>query len=140
MARSVHVLQYVHLRSDARGVSHFRDKKLTFRASAATVAHDAVSPGLSAPRELLSLPLTSGGKGTLLLLKRGAREDWHPAPQRMWLIVIQGAARVSASDGEIRRFGVGSVLLMDDLKGKGHITQAVGRVDHIALTIAAPAT
>lgn len=139
MTRSAHILRYVHLYTDARGVSHFRDEKLTFRSSAAPGARGAVSPGLSAPRELLALPLSDARGATLLLLKRGAREDWHRAPRRMWLVVLQGAAQVTASDGEVRRFGVGSVLLMDDLKGKGHITRAVGRVDHIALTIPAPA-
>lgn len=139
MARTAHILRYVHLYADARGVSHFRDETLTFRSSAASGSRGAVSPGLSAPHELLSRSLSNARGATLLLLKRGAREDWHRAPRRMWLIVVQGAAQVTASDGEVRRFGVGSVLLMDDLKGKGHITRAVGRVDHIALTIPAPA-
>ena len=136
MARSAQILRYVHLYSDARGISHFRDEKLTFRSSAAS---PAASRDLSAPQALLSYPLSRGRGATLLLLKPGAREDWHRAPRRMWLIVVQGAAQVTASDGEVRRFGVGSVLLMDDTTGKGHITLALGKVDHIALTIAAPA-
>lgn len=128
-----HTLHYVHLYSDAAGVSHFRDEKVTLSASAAS------SASLSAPSELLAYTLSDARGATALLLKRGAREDWHRAPRRMWLIVVQGAAQVTASDGEVRRFGLGSVLLMDDAAGKGHITQAVGRVDHIAITIPAPA-
>jgi hypothetical protein len=136
MARSIHILRYVHLYSDARGVSHFRNERLTFRSSAAS---PAASRGLSAPEALLSYSLSNARGATLLLLKPGAREDWHRAPRRMWLIVVQGAAQVTAGDGEVRRFGVGSVLLMDDTTGKGHITRTLGKVDHIALTIPAPA-
>ena len=132
MARTAHLLRYVHLYSDSRGVSHFRVETLEFEASA---ARGAGGPGLSAPHELLAYPLPDTRGATLLLLKRGAREDWHRAPRRQWLIVIQGKAQVTASDGTVRRFGVGSVLLMDDTTGKGHITQAVGKVDHIALII-----
>jgi hypothetical protein len=56
----------------------------------------------------------------------------------MYLIAVQGMSEVIAGDGEIRRFGPGSIVLMDDLTGKGHITRAVGHVDHIALTIPVP--
>ncbi len=45
---------------------------------------------------------------------------------------------MTAGDGEVRRFGPGRIILMDDLTGKGHITRAVGDVDHIALTIPVP--
>ena len=56
----------------------------------------------------------------------------------MYLIAVQGMSEVTAGDGEVRRFGLGSIILMDDLTGKGHITRAVGDVDHIALTIPVP--
>lgn len=143
MARAAHFLHYTLLYADARGVSHFRTETLHLHPSAAATspvsAATSVSPGLSAPEDLISYPLSEKGGATLLLLKRGAVEDWHRAPRRMWLIVVQGEAEVTASDGEVRHFGLGSVLLMDDLSGKGHITRAVGSVDHIALTIPAPA-
>ncbi|MGH8150245.1 MAG: hypothetical protein ACRETB_09785 [Steroidobacteraceae bacterium] len=146
MARAAHTLHYTLLYADAHGVSHFKTETLHLHPSAgaaATASSGAgaasVKPSLSAPEALISYPLSQGGGATLLLLKRGAVEDWHLAPRRMWLIVVQGEAEVTASDGEVRHFGLGSVLLMDDLSGKGHITRAVGNVDHIALTIPAPA-
>ncbi len=131
-----HTLHYVHLYSDAQGVSHFRDEQLTLRPGGATVGD---SRALSAPDALISYELSGASGATLLLLKRGAVEDWHRAPRRMYLIVVQGMAEVTVSDGEVRRFGLGSVLLMDDTTGKGHITRAVGKIDHIALAIPAPA-
>jgi quercetin dioxygenase-like cupin family protein len=137
MSSSALALAYVHLYADANGVSHFRDERLPFPAGRA--APEVASPQLSNAQALASRPLSNAPGATLLALKRGAEEDWHRAPRRMYLIVVQGMSEVTAGDGEVRRFGPGSVLLMDDTSGKGHITRAVGSVDHIALTIPAPA-
>ncbi len=51
------------------------------------------------------------------------------------MFVVQGASEVTASDGTKKEFHVGELVLLDDAKGKGHITKAVGDVDHIALAI-----
>ena len=133
------VLAITHLWADANGVSHFRDEKLSFEAAtpenptAGTTAR--TNPD---PEALVSLPLRGATGATFLYLKRAAVEDWHRAPRRMYLIAVQGMSEVTAGDGEVRRFGLGSIVLMDDLTGKGHITRAVGKVDHIALTIPVP--
>jgi hypothetical protein len=134
------VLTFTHLWADAKGVSHFRDEKLSFEAAtpenptAGTTSHSNPDP-----EALVALPLRGASGATFLYLKRAAVEDWHRAPRRMYLIAVQGMSEVTASDGEVRRFGLGSIVLMDDLTGKGHITRAVGDVDHIALTIPVPA-
>ena len=114
---------YVHLYSDEKGVSHFRDEQLLIKSAASGPA-------------ALTISQTPGA--TLLALKRGAKEDWHRAPRRMYLIALKGMSEVTVGDGEVRRFGPGSVLLMDDTTGKGHITRAVGSEDHVALTVPAP--
>src|SRR3954470_10146614 len=46
---------------------------------------------------------------------------WHNAPWRQWVVTLSGTWEVETSDGDIRRFGPGDVLLADDLTGKGHI-------------------
>jgi hypothetical protein len=115
---------YVHLYSDANGVSHFRDEVLTITRPASGPAQLALSQAPGAE---------------LLALKRSAREDWHRAPRRMYLIALKGMSEVTVGDGQVRRFGPGTVLLMDDTTGKGHITRAVGKEDHVALTVPAPA-
>jgi hypothetical protein len=133
---STRVLTFTHLWADANGVSHFRDEKFSFEAAApenptaGTTSHSNPDP-----QALVALPLPGASGATFLYLKRAAVEDWHRAPRRMYLIAVQGMSEVTASDGEVRRFGLGSIVLMDDLTGKGHITRAVGDVDHIALTI-----
>jgi len=133
------VLAFTHLWADANGVSHFRDEKLSFEAATPqNPTAGTTSRTNPDPEALVALPLRSATGATFLYLKRAAVEDWDRAPRRMYLIAVQGMSEVTASDGEVRRFGLGSIVLMDDLTGKGHITRAVGDVDHIALTIPVP--
>ena len=115
-------LAYTRLYADSKGESHFEDKQFEFEASGG--------------RASLSVhALTGVESATLLKLKKGAVEDWHTAPRRQFLIIIQGATKVTASDGEVRRFTPGMIVLMDDTSGKGHITQNDSDEEHIALAI-----
>jgi hypothetical protein len=52
--------------------------------------------------------------------------DWHPAPRRQYIINLEGAVQITASDGESRIIGAGEVLLVEDVTGKGHLSKAVG--------------
>ncbi|MGH8217621.1 MAG: hypothetical protein ACREUT_03485 [Steroidobacteraceae bacterium] len=131
MSAPTQTYTYVHLYSDANGISHFRDETVKLEST----------PGPHGDVGALASYTLRGAQGAqFLALRHGAREDWHNAPRRMFLIVLQGTAQVTASDGEVRRFGPGSMLLMDDPKGKGHITEVVGKEDHVTLTIPWPAS
>ena len=87
----------------------------------------------SGSRALVSLPLRGATRATFLYLKRAAVEDWHRAPRRMFLIAVQGMSEVTAGDGSatLRTRQHRSDGRPDR---QGHITRAVGNVDHIALT------
>ena len=52
--------------------------------------------------------------------------DWHPAPRRQYIINLDGAVQITASDGEKRIIGAGEVLLVEDTSGKGHLSKSVG--------------
>lgn len=52
--------------------------------------------------------------------------DWHPAPRRQYIINLDAGVRITASDGEARIIGAGEVILVEDVSGKGHLSQAVG--------------
>lgn len=52
--------------------------------------------------------------------------DWHPAPRRQYIINLDAGVRITASDGESRIIGAGEVILVEDITGKGHLSQAVG--------------
>ena len=118
-------LTYTRVYADSAGVSHFREERLEFKAERAG------TPAMHA--------LGAGGGALLARLNAGAFEDWHTAPQPWYLVVVQGISEVTTSDGAVRRFGPGALLLLDDTTGKGHQTRAVGAVDHVALIIPATA-
>lgn len=40
-------------------------------------------------------------------------------------MTISGKLDVEVSDGEIRAFGPGSIILVEDTTGKGHISRAI---------------
>ena len=46
--------------------------------------------------------------------------SWHPAPRRQYIINLDGAVEITASDGEKRVIGPGEVFLVEDTHGKGH--------------------
>ncbi len=51
--------------------------------------------------------------------------DWHNAPQRQYIIMLDGEIEIEVSDGERRRFRGGDVLLVEDTTGTGHRTRTV---------------
>lgn len=52
--------------------------------------------------------------------------DWHVAPARQYVVLLNGAIEIEASSGEKRRFEGGDVLLLEDVFGDGHKTRNVG--------------
>jgi hypothetical protein len=55
--------------------------------------------------------------------------DWHPAPRRQYIVLLDGEIEITVGDGETRRFHGGDVLLVEDTTGRGHRTRTVdGRV------------
>jgi hypothetical protein len=69
------------------------------------------------------VPATNVG---FLRLPKGYQADWHPAPRKQYVLVLQGAMAVEAGSGERRVFEPGSVLMVTDTSGPGHRTGAVG--------------
>lgn len=51
--------------------------------------------------------------------------DWHNAPRRQYIVLLDGAIEIEVSDGEIREFRGGDVLLVEDTYGRGHRTRTV---------------
>lgn len=49
--------------------------------------------------------------------------DFHNAPQKQYLILIDGGIEIETSLGEKRQFHTGDVLLLEDTEGKGHRTK-----------------
>ena len=65
--------------------------------------------------------------------------DWHPAPRRQFVVNLTGQVEITASDGEKRVCGPGSIMLADDTTGKGHLSKHVGSEERVSLFIHLPA-
>ncbi|MEP7144027.1 MAG: hypothetical protein ABI707_14190 [Ferruginibacter sp.] len=49
--------------------------------------------------------------------------DFHNAPQKQYLILLDGAIEIETTLGERRQFKTGNVLLLEDTEGKGYLTR-----------------
>jgi hypothetical protein len=108
-------VRYTHLYVDANGDSRFEDGQLP-------MDEDTSGPGVA---ELVSRDQPVGAL-RFLQLPPGWFQEQRPARDRRWLIVLSGVLDVEASDGEVRHFGPGSVLLVEDTSGHGHRGRVVG--------------
>ncbi len=113
-------MRYARIYADAKGQSHFEDVEV----QAAEDPRGSVVSGAvrAASVQFRQFPPTH-------------HNSWHNAPRRQFVITLSGEAEVEASDGEVRRMGSGSILLAEDLTGKGHITRGVGSTDRITLAV-----
>jgi hypothetical protein len=113
-------LTYVRIYADAAGESHFED----------------VEVALDQPMQVSQLSETFPVTG--MNLRRNNREyvlDFHPAPRRQWILNLTGTVEMEASDGEVRRFGPASIILVEDTTGKGHISRSVGTDERVSVFI-----
>jgi len=51
--------------------------------------------------------------------------DWHNAPRRQYVIMLDGEVEIEIGDGTKRIFHTGDILLAEDTTGQGHISRAV---------------
>jgi len=87
--------------------------------------------------DVVDIPLHPGGEIGLLssplevrtLILRETPGDyhyqWHNAPCRQYIVMLEGAVDIEIGSGEVRRFGPGEILLAEDTEGRGHISRAV---------------
>lgn len=61
--------------------------------------------------------------------------DWHVAPQRQFIVLLDGAIEIEVSDGNRRTLRGGEVLLMEDTSGRGHRTRHVEQRERRSLFI-----
>lgn len=119
------LVSYVRIYADAEGESHFEDVDVGLTLI-------EVAPGIS---PLFASSFSQASRYAFLSAEPGWREDWHPAPQRQFLVYLAGVTEFQVSDGEIRRLGPGTILLAEDTIGKGHISEVVGEDDVIAVLV-----
>ena len=116
-------MKYIRLFADDDGESHFADVEIEFT----DVEYTASAPPLG-----LSPTFPSAQFG-FMNAPAGWESDWHPSSARNFFVVVNGEWEVTASDGETRRFGPQSLLLVEDMTGNGHKSRVVS--DSIAAMI-----
>jgi hypothetical protein len=119
--------RYVRLYADESGESHFEDVEI------ALVPVDFAPP--AAPLNIAQFLPTAQSRWV------GAPVGWdgqkpHPSPQRQIFCLLQGEYEVTVSDGTVRRFAAGSVLVLEDTWGKGHSTRVTGQEDVLVFSVA----
>ena len=119
---------YVRLFSDRAGESHFENVKVE-------LAPTEFAPGI--PNLFTSARLDST-KTSLFGAPAGWSASWHPSSGRHLFAVLTGTWEVIASDGEVRTFTKGDVLLVEDTTGKGHASRVISEEDSLALLVELP--
>ena len=96
--------------SDENGDSHFEDMFITM--------NDAGDIG--------ALSETQPVKGIIFRVVEPAYDyDFHNAPQKQYIILLDGGIEIETSLGETRRLEAGEILLVEDTSGKGHRTRNI---------------
>ena len=121
--------KYIRLYADERGESHFEDLEIELNPM------DYAPP--ASPLNIAEFLPTEQS------LWVGAPVGWdgeepHPTPRRQIFCTVKGEYEVTASDGDVRRFPVGSVLLLEDTWGKGHTGRVIGDEGFLLLSIGVP--
>lgn len=116
-------MKYTRVYTTPDGESHFEDREFTLA-------------GGTTGSELSDLVPATG-----IIFRRSPADqyvDWHPAPRKQFVITLSGEAELQTSDGEVRRIGPGSIVLVEDTTGKGHITRAVGGRERLSIFVPLP--
>ena len=108
-----------NLYSDDDGESHFRDIEIEW---------------IEEDRDGCLSSRTAATAMTFRKTSGNYANDWHNPLRRQLVINLDAPVEITASDGECRIIGIGEVLLLDDLDGKGHVGKAVdGKLRHSVL-------
>lgn len=117
-------LSYARIYPDNEGVSRFDDHEIAW----------SPLPSLHA----WTTPLQEARSVGFLRLPEGFSQDYHAAPRKQFLVVMQGLFEITAGSGETRVFPPGSVLLVEDTTGQGHKTRNAGPGEVLVARVPVP--
>lgn len=116
-------MRIVRTYADGAGVSHFGELDLELR--------DAGAIGrLSEPIPASAVIFREN--------EPGYDYDWHVAPRRQFIVLLDGEIEIEVGDGERRRFRGGEVLFAEDTFGAGHRTRSMTPDNRRSLFVALP--
>ena len=114
-------MKYTRIYADASGETHLED----------------VEPPMKDAGNASTMSDLMAAKG-VIFRENSSEEyfiDWHNAPRRQFVVNLSGEVEITVSDGEKRRFGPGSILLAEDVTGKGHISRGIGKSERRSLFV-----
>lgn len=97
--------------------------------------------------EDIELPLNDNGEIGFLSDKIPVKEiifrkvkpdydyDFHIAPQKQYILLMDGEIEIETSLGEKRIFKGGDILLLEDTQGKGHKTRNLQNIERKSVFI-----
>jgi len=99
-----------NLYTDEYGESHFRDIDIEWTS------------------ERRGSKLSKRMPATAVIFRQTPAEyslDYHPAPWRQYIVNLDASVKLTASDGESRVIKAGEVILVEDITGKGHMSEHI---------------
>jgi hypothetical protein len=124
--RTAAPIAYIRLYVDEDGHSHFEDVRLRGEA------HGVVESDL---RAVFSDPFTATAALFRHVVEEADATRPHNTPCRQFIIQLAGECEVEASDGDTRRLVPGSVLLLEDVEGLGHVTRRIGDASRMTMVV-----
>jgi quercetin dioxygenase-like cupin family protein len=118
-------MKYTRVYADETGESHFMDVEI--KLEPVEFAPPAPSCKLSSFKPAVQY--------AFCVFPSGWYGDWHPTPKKQIFFILSGESEAQVSDGEVRRFGAGSILLAEDTSGKGHVSKVVGSKDMVVAVV-----
>jgi len=121
-----------HLRiwADAEGESHL--ERVATAREVVPAEPGVAELWVSAPRQVDRLQFVT-------VRAEDQSPDWHCGPRRQYVVFLDGWVRITTSDGDSEQLPAGSVVLVEDLVGKGHVTEHEPGVRHVLVIPTDPA-
>jgi hypothetical protein len=121
-------LEYIRLFSDDAGESHIETATIALQP-------ERFAP----PAPPLDVSAISRADGwNILRFPADWVGGWHCSPYRQWMFVLAGHAAVRSSDGSQCDLCAGSICLLEDTQGKGHLTTILGSDEVLMVAIRIP--
>lgn len=113
----------VRIYSDDKGESHFEDVSVPLKDGGIV---GQLSAGISTDK--------------IIFREVEPAYDWdfHTAPQRQYIILLDGEIEIETSLHQKRKFKGGDVLLVEDITGRGHKTRNLQPVKRKSIFVTLP--
>ena len=111
--------KFTRIYSDSSGDSHFSSEEMAFRS----IKFSPQLPPVSVTKQNMTSNVV------IISAPAGGKADWHFVPRKQFNIMLFGRIEIEVSDGEVRQFSPGSLIMGEDIKGKGHITRVLSNSD-----------